>query len=170
MGRRYRSPYRRSRRRSGGTDHRGVLAVCALGAIVAVGTHPKAIPAVTQAAGGSHSVHVAHEAQMAGAAGAGVLTRATSGGTLDCPGLEHLWEQAGGSPSTAVLAASVAMAESSGQQAPPSNASSNYNGMTDVGYWQINAGIWPSLATTDPMATPAPPSRSAATEPISHLG
>ena len=78
--------------------------------------------------------------------------RSTSlSGTLDCAQLEQLWEAAGGSPSTAFLAAEVAMAESGGQQNPPSNASQNYNGKTDVGYFQINSGIYPSLATTDPI-------------------
>ena len=72
-------------------------------------------------------------------------------GTLDCAGLEHLWEAAGGSPSTAFLAAEVAMAESSGRQNPPSNAGMNYNGKSDIGYWQVNSGIYPSLATTDPI-------------------
>lgn len=66
------------------------------------------------------------------------------GGTLGCSGLEQLWEAAGGSPSAAPLAASVAMAESSGEQ----YAASSTN---DVGYWQINAPIWGSLATTDPL-------------------
>jgi len=72
-------------------------------------------------------------------------------GTLNCAGLEHLWEAAGGSPSTAFLAAEVAKAESGGVQDPPSNASQNSNGKTDVGYWQINSGFHPSLATTDPI-------------------
>jgi hypothetical protein len=49
------------------------------------------------------------------------------------------------------MAAEIAMAESGGQQNPPSNAGSNTNGMTDVGLWQINSGYWPSLATTDPL-------------------
>lgn len=71
-------------------------------------------------------------------------------GTLDCSQLEQLWESAGGSPSEAFLAAEVAMAESTGRQYTPSNAALNSNGMTDVGYWQINSGFYPSLATTDP--------------------
>jgi hypothetical protein len=66
------------------------------------------------------------------------------GGTLGCSGLEQLWEQAGGSQGAAVTAASVAMAESSGQQYAASPTS-------DVGYWQINAPVWGSLATTDPL-------------------
>jgi hypothetical protein len=64
-------------------------------------------------------------------------------GTLGCSGLEQLWEQAGGSPAAAVTAASVAMAESGGDQYAASPAG-------DVGYWQINAPIWGPLATTDP--------------------
>lgn len=72
-------------------------------------------------------------------------------GTLNCKQLEALWVRAGGSPSTARMAAAIAMAESSGRQDPPSNASSNYNGASDIGYWQINSGIYPGLATTDPI-------------------
>lgn len=72
-------------------------------------------------------------------------------GTLNCNQLEALWVKAGGSRSTARMAAAIAMAESSGRQNPPSNASSNYNGKSDIGYWQINSGIHPGLATSDPI-------------------
>lgn len=81
----------------------------------------------------------------------GVLGGKTPHGTLNCSQLERLWEKAGGSPSTARMAAAIAMAESGGQQDPPSNASSNYNGKSDIGYWQINSGIYPGLATTNPI-------------------
>jgi hypothetical protein len=91
----------------------------------------------------AHGVHLP--------AAASTTAVVSHGGTLGCSGLERLWEQAGGSPSAAFTAAEVAIAESGGQQDPPSNAGSNYNGKTDVGYWQINSGIWPSLATTDPI-------------------
>jgi LysM repeat protein len=55
----------------------------------------------------------------------------TLSGTLSCSGLEQLWVQAGGNPADAVTAASVAMAESSGNQYALSRTS-------DYGYWQIN--------------------------------
>jgi len=60
-------------------------------------------------------------------------------GTLSCSGLEELWEDAGGSSGEAVMAASIAMAESGGNQyaLSPTN---------DYGYWQIN-GSWGPLAT-----------------------
>ena len=66
-------------------------------------------------------------------------TSAVPGGTLNCGGLERLWEDAGGSSGEAVMAASIAMAESGGSQyaLSPTN---------DYGYWQIN-GSWGSLAT-----------------------
>jgi hypothetical protein len=64
-------------------------------------------------------------------------------GTLGCPGLERLWEDAGGSPSAATLAASVAMAESSGRQYATDY---NSNGTVDRGYWQINS-TWAALST-----------------------
>lgn len=67
------------------------------------------------------------------------------GGTLGCAGLERLWEQAGGSPAAARLAASVAMAESGGRQYA---SLVNTNGTTDRGYFQINS-IHGSLSTFD---------------------
>ena len=65
----------------------------------------------------------------------------TLSGTLSCSGLEQLWEQAGGNPGSAFMAAEIAMAESGGQQYALSPAN-------DRGYWQIN---WSngSLSTFD---------------------
>jgi LysM repeat protein len=65
-------------------------------------------------------------------------------GTLSCPGLEQLWEEAGGSPAEAVMAASIAMAESSGQQYAT-------GGVGERGYWQINPNHGPVLSTYDPL-------------------
>ena len=62
------------------------------------------------------------------------------GGTLSCSGLESLWEQAGGNPGSAFLAAEIAMAESGGNQYAVSPTS-------DYGYWQINASHGPAQAT-----------------------
>jgi Lysozyme like domain len=78
----------------------------------------------------------------------GVTTAAVHGGTLGCSGLEQLWEAAGGPPSSAATAASVAMAESSGQQDATDNDS---NGSTDYGYWQINSVNGATSADYDPM-------------------
>lgn len=64
-------------------------------------------------------------------------------GTLGCSGLEQLWEAAGGSPGDAVLAASIAMAESSGNQYATGSVG-------EKGYWQINP-VNGSLATYDPL-------------------
>jgi hypothetical protein len=66
-------------------------------------------------------------------------------GNLDCGELEALWEAAGGPAGEAQLAASVAMAESGGNQFAVSPDGAN------IGYWQINAPSWGSLASTDPM-------------------
>jgi LysM repeat protein len=63
-------------------------------------------------------------------------------GTLGCSGLEQLWQQAGGAPSAEVTAASVAMAESSGQQYATGTVG-------ERGYWQINP-IHGALSTYDP--------------------
>jgi hypothetical protein len=63
------------------------------------------------------------------------------GGTLDCAGLEALWEAAGGDPASAYMAAEIAMAESGGRQYAHSPTD-------DFGYWQINASNG-ALATYD---------------------
>ena len=77
-------------------------------------------------------------------AGSAVLTTSAAlSGTLGCPGLEELWEQAGGSDTQAVMAASIAMAESSGQQYATGAAG-------ERGYWQINPDHG-SLSTYDPL-------------------
>jgi LysM repeat protein len=70
------------------------------------------------------------QAQSASASSATVPS-----GTLSCPGLEELWEDAGGSAPQAFTAAEIAMAESSGEQYATDN---DGNGTTDEGYWQIN--------------------------------
>jgi LysM repeat protein len=77
-------------------------------------------------------------------AGSAVLTTSAAlSGTLGCPGLEELWEEAGGSDAQAVTAASIAMAESSGQQYATGAAG-------ERGYWQINPDHG-SLSTYDPL-------------------
>jgi LysM repeat protein len=77
-------------------------------------------------------------------AGSSVLTTSAAlSATLSCPGLEELWEEAGGSHAQAVMAASIAMAESSGQQYATGAAG-------ERGYWQINPDHG-SLSTYDPL-------------------
>lgn len=66
-------------------------------------------------------------------------------GTLDCAGLESLWESAGGSPGAAFTAAEIAEAESSGRQYA---ASGNGDGTVDRGFWQVNSSHG-SLSTFD---------------------
>jgi len=70
-----------------------------------------------------------------------LTTSAVPSGTLGCTGLERLWEEAGGSSGEARMAASIAMAESGGNQYAHSPTN-------DYGYWQIN-GVWGSMATYD---------------------
>ncbi len=72
-----------------------------------------------------------------------VTTASMLSGTLSCGGLEELWEQAGGSSGEAVTAASIAMAESSGQQFATGSVG-------ERGYWQINPNHG-SLSTYDPL-------------------
>jgi hypothetical protein len=56
-------------------------------------------------------------------------------GRYDMSSLEALWEQAGGSPSTAVNAACHGMQESSGN---PGSSSPNPDGGTNYGLWQLD--------------------------------
>lgn len=76
---------------------------------------------------------------------AAIPAAALENGTLNCSQLEALWEEAGGNPAHAFLAAEVAMAESSGQQYA---SLLDGNGTTDIGYWQINTSHG-ALATFD---------------------
>ena len=90
---------------------------------------------------------VANHGSAHGSASAAAMSAAGGGGTLSCSGLEALWESAGGSPSAAPMAASIAMAESGGQQYATDN---NTNGSTDRGYFQVNS-IWGAGSTYDPL-------------------
>lgn len=63
-------------------------------------------------------------------------------GTLSCTGLEQLWVDAGGSPAAEVTAASIAMAESGGNQFATGTVG-------ERGYWQINP-VNGALSTYDP--------------------
>jgi LysM repeat protein len=72
-----------------------------------------------------------------------LTTSTVLSGTLSCHGLENLWEQAGGPATQAVMAASIAMAESSGRQFATGPAG-------ERGYWQIHPDHG-SLSTYDPL-------------------
>ena len=87
---------------------------------------------------GSHSHRSSHKHRRSSSGGGS----ATLSGTLSCSGLERLWEEAGGNPSDAFMAAEIAMAESGGNQYAHSPTN-------DFGYWQIN-GVHGALATYDP--------------------
>lgn len=63
--------------------------------------------------------------------------------------LKQLWIQNGGNPLVADIAAAVAMAESGGRS--DAINSSNSDGSTDRGLWQINS-VHGKLSTTDPIA------------------
>ena len=65
-------------------------------------------------------------------------------GNLSCSGLEALWKAAGGRKSAAFMAAEIAMAESGGRQYAHSPTN-------DYGYWQINGGHGPAMATYNPI-------------------
>ena len=65
-------------------------------------------------------------------------------GNLSCSGLEALWVAAGGASRAAFMAAEIAMAESGGRQYAHSPTN-------DFGYWQINGGHGPRMATYNPI-------------------
>ena len=65
-------------------------------------------------------------------------------GNLGCSGLEALWVAAGGAKSHKFIAAEIAMAESGGRQYAHSPTN-------DFGYWQINGGHGPAMATYNPI-------------------
>lgn len=64
-------------------------------------------------------------------------------GSFSCSALEALWEEAGGNPADAFMAAEIATAESGGNP----NAISPTD---DYGLWQINASHGPAMATLNP--------------------
>ncbi|MBV9794424.1 MAG: LysM peptidoglycan-binding domain-containing protein [Actinobacteria bacterium] len=72
-----------------------------------------------------------------------VTTSSMLSGTLNCRELEDLWEQAGGAAGQAVTAASIAEAESGGQQFATGTVG-------ERGYWQINPNHG-ALSTYDPL-------------------
>ena len=92
---------------------------------------PAAMPARTT----SYTPRHASSGKAAGTGShAAVGTAATTtdlSGTLGCGGLEALWVKAGGSPGVEVTAASIAMAESGGNQFATGTVG-------ERGYWQIN--------------------------------
>ena len=96
---------------------------------------PAAMPAQSSASTTSYTPRHASSGGASGASSqAAVSTAATTtnlSGTLGCGGLEALWVKAGGSPAVEVTAASIAMAESGGNQFATGTVG-------ERGYWQIN--------------------------------
>jgi hypothetical protein len=70
---------------------------------------------------------------------------APSGGMYGCGALESLWISAGGNSGAAVMAASIAMAESGGNPNAVSPTS-------DYGLWQINSSNMPGQSMLNPYA------------------
>lgn len=85
---------------------------------------------------------VSHSGPASSGSASGGSGSTTLSGTLSCSGLERLWEQAGGNPADAFMAAEIAMAESGGNQYALSPTD-------DYGYWQINASHG-AMATFNP--------------------
>jgi LysM repeat protein len=97
----------------------------------------------SSAAAGSSAGADSTGASSTGASDASQAATTTSlSGTLSCTGLEQLWLDAGGSPAAEVTAASIAMAESGGNQFATGTVG-------ERGYWQINP-VNGALSTYDP--------------------
>ena len=109
---------------------------------------PAAVPAATPASGGStHTTaytprHASSSAASGTSSDASTTTTTNLAGTLSCNGLEALWVSAGGSAAAEVTAASIAMAESGGNQFATGTVG-------ERGYWQINP-VNGALSTYDP--------------------
>jgi LysM repeat protein len=103
--------------------------------------HAKPAQPVVQTVADTTQQTVSHSSGGATDGGATVVQSAS--GMYSCSALEQLWEQAGGSPANAFIAAEIAMAESGGNP----NAISPTN---DFGLWQIN-GSNGALATLNPL-------------------
>ena len=110
---------------------------------------PAAVPAQPAASAGStHTAAYTPRHAASGSAGGSsssqtsTTTTTNLSGTLSCSGLEALWIEAGGSPAAEVTAASIAMAESGGNQFATGTVG-------ERGYWQINP-VNGSLSTYDP--------------------
>ncbi len=107
---------------------------------------PVAVPAQSSASTTGYTPRHASSGEASGTGSqSAVSTTATTtslSGTLSCGGLEALWVEAGGSPGVEVTAASIAMAESGGNQWATGTVG-------ERGYWQINP-VNGSLSTYDP--------------------
>ena len=105
--------------------------------------HAKPAASTTRTASSvSHSHRSGSSAAGSTAHGGTAAVVSASQGRYSCSGLEQIWEQAGGSPARALMAAEIAMAESGGNP----NAISPTD---DFGLWQINASNG-ALATLNP--------------------
>jgi LysM repeat protein len=107
---------------------------------------PAAMPTQSSASTTGYTPRHSSSGEASGTSSqAAVSTAATTtnlSGTLNCGGLEALWVEAGGSPAVEVTAASIAMAESGGNQFATGTVG-------ERGYWQINP-VNGSLSTYDP--------------------
>jgi LysM repeat protein len=96
---------------------------------------PAAVPAAS--GGSTHTTaytprHAGSSSESSAASSQASTTTTTNlSGTLSCSGLEALWVSAGGSAAVEVTAASIAMAESGGNQFATGTVG-------ERGYWQIN--------------------------------
>jgi hypothetical protein len=114
----------------------------------------KALPAPSgQTSAASIEASVEQTAEAGGAANTGPAGTAPAvSGDYDLQSLQALWQSQGGSGQTAFEAANVAMAESGGR---PAVTSSNPDGGTNVGLWQLDTKGVGAGYTTEQLSDPA---------------
>jgi Lysozyme like domain len=112
----------------------GITGKSVIKAIVAIiqGKSPKTVAAGNTIQGNTTSATNSAAASSVGGIDADALP---SAGTYSNAQLQQLWVQAGGSQATAAVAACIAEHESSGN---PGSTSSNPDGGTNVGLWQLD--------------------------------
>jgi hypothetical protein len=116
-----------------------------------VGTKSSASELTTSILGPGMSIY--NDVTGARAAAGGPAAAGVPGpGTLDRAGLESLWSANGGNPTVAGTAAAVALAESSGRT---DATSTNPDGGTNVGLWQLDTRGVGSGYSIDQLKDPA---------------
>jgi LysM repeat protein len=103
---------------------------------------PRHLPAAAASPAGTQTTGYTPRHASSEAGSTSQVTTTSLSGTLSCSGLEALWREAGGSPAAEVTAASIAMAESGGNEFATGTVG-------ERGYWQINP-VNGDLSTYDP--------------------
>jgi TP901 family phage tail tape measure protein len=102
-----------------------------------------------------------HIQLLAGHAAATVHTVASRSGKLNRATLEALWIEAGGSPATAKIAASIALAESGGSVGSKGDVGMGGSGPTSFGLWQVHTPAHPQYSASKLASDPLYNARAA---------